>query len=214
MKKLFILLALLFVGGLGYGVYLSYQPQDLTDLAGYQPAARQTGLVDIPALIEKAAKNRQPITITEKEMNTWLAQTIKVRQEGHLSEHVDLKGVWVRFDKEADGRVEIILEREIKGHTHTTSKFFRVERKKREDGNYTSYILHEGGRLWGLLAVGGRFGSARVPLGFLFFTHSSFHALGAHFKQEIKWLENDIVRKGNGRILFEEGQMRIDFPDE
>lgn len=214
MKRFFLIFALAFVGALGYGVYLSFQGEDLSDIEGWSPEDREANPSSVPIMIEMAAKNRQRIAISEKELNTWLANTLKVRQEGQLSDHVALKGVWVRLDKEEGGRAEIIIEREVQGHSHTVSMFVRVERKKKEDDSYTTYIHKDGGRLWGLLAVGGKLGKARVPQGFLFFTQSSFKALAELFQQELQWMEEEITTKGGGRILFEEGQMRIDFPSE
>jgi hypothetical protein len=125
-----------------------------------------------------------------------------------------MKGVWVRFDEAEGGRVEIIIEREIKGHPQTVSMFVRIERKKKEDGSFTTYIHKDGGRLWGLLAVGGKLGRARVPQGFLFFTQDAFSSLGNLFEKELKWMEKDITTRAGGRIIFEEDQMRIDFPKD
>jgi hypothetical protein len=214
MKKLFLSFTLAFVGGLGFGVFSSFEGQDLSDIEGRAEDDREISPSAVPIMIEMAAKNRQAITISERELNTWLANNLKVRQEGMLSDFVTLKGVWARFDNEQSGRAEIIIEREIKGHPHTISMFVRVERKKKEDGSYTTYIHKDGGRLWGILAYGGKFGKIRVPQGFLFFTQSSFQALSNLFEQELKWMEEEITTKGGGQILLEEGQMRIEFPKD
>ena len=214
MKKLFTLFALLFVGALGYGIYLSFQSQDLSDISGRHETDREANPVNIPALIEAAAKSRKNITISERQVNTWIANTLKARQEGILADHVEIKGIWVRFDEEEGGRVEIIIEREVKDRAQTVSMFVRVERKKKEDGSFTTYIHKDGGSLWGLLPVGGKFGQARVPQGFLFFTQSSFTSLADLFETELNWMEQDITRRAGGRIIFEEDQMRIDFPRE
>ncbi|MFT6863278.1 MAG: hypothetical protein ACJAVK_001839 [Akkermansiaceae bacterium] len=211
MKRFFILFTLAFVGALGFGIYLSFQSQNLDEIDGRKKDDRQRNPSIVPKLIELAAKNRNGVTITERQINTWLADTLKTRQEGLLADHVEMKGVWVRFDEEEGGRAEIIIEREIKGYPQTVSMFVRIERKKKEDGTFTTYVHKDGGRLWGLLAVGGRFGQARVPQGFLFFTQDAFAALGELFEQELAWMENEITTRGGGRILFEDGQMRIDF---
>ncbi|MEJ6719574.1 MAG: hypothetical protein ACJAT6_001112 [Akkermansiaceae bacterium] len=214
MKRYFFLFTLAFVGALGFGIYLSFQSQDLDDIAGREEADRQSNPSSVPGMIEFAAKSRNPITITERQINTWLANTLKARQEGTLADYVEMKGVWVRFDEAEGGRVEIIIEREIKGHPQTVSMFVRIERKKKEDGSFTTYIHKDGGRLWGLLAVGGKLGRARVPQGFLFFTQDAFSSLGNLFEKELKWMEKDITTRAGGRIIFEEDQMRIDFPKD
>ncbi len=212
MKRFFILFALAFVGALGFGIYLSFQSQDLGDIAGREEDDRERNPSSVPSLVELAAKSRNPVTITERQINTWLANTLKARQEGTLADHVEMKGVWVRFDEEEGGRVEIIIEREIKGHPQTISMFVRIERKKKEDGTFTTYVHKDGGRLWTLLAVGGKFGQARVPQGFLFFTQDAFSSLADLFQEELQWMEKDITTRAGGRIIFEENQMRIDFP--
>ena len=164
MKRYFILFTLSLVGALGYGIYLGFQSQDLSDIKGRSEDDRTKNPSSVPSLIEGAAKDRtQSVTITERQLNSWLADKLKARQEGLLADHVKIKGVWIRFDEEEGGRAEIIIEREIKGHPQTVSKFIRIERKKKEDGSFTTYIYEDGGRIWNLLAAGGRFGPARVP---------------------------------------------------
>ena len=213
MKRYFILFTLTLVGALGYGIYLGFQSQDLSDIKGRMENDRAKDPSNVPDLIRDAAKDRSnSVTITERQLNTWLATKLKARQEGHLADHVKIKGVWVRFDEEEGGRAEIIIEREIKGHPQTVSKFVRIERKKKEDGSFTTYIYEDGGRIWNLLAAGGRFGPARVPQGFLFFTHDAFQSLRNLFTNELASMEEEITRRGGGRIIFEEDQMRIDFP--
>ncbi|MDA8976499.1 hypothetical protein N9F73_00835, partial [bacterium] len=141
MKRFFILFTLALVGALGYGIYLSFQSQDLSDIKGRMENDREENPSSVPGLIQLAAKDRNnSVTITERQLNTWLATRLKARQEGLLADHVKMKGVWVRFDEEEGGRAEIIIEREIKGHPQTVSKFVRIERKKKEDGSFTTYV--------------------------------------------------------------------------
>lgn len=214
MKNLFILFAILFVGGLTYGTYRSFESPDLKDIAGRAEDDREPNPVDVPKLIELAAKNRKPITITERQMNTWLADTLKGRQEGFVAEYVKMEGVWVCFDDDDGGRAEVVIERAFMGRPHTVSMFFRIERKKKEDGTYTTFVHKDSGRIFGLSAAGGRFGQIRVPQGFLFFTHQAFSALGKLFEEELRLMEIEITSRGGGRILFEKNQLRIDFPKD
>lgn len=213
MKRLFLLFASALVIALGYAIYLSLQSQDLSDLAGRQKEDRSQNPVDIPALIEKAAKSRNDVIITERQLNTWLATTLKARQEGVVADYVDISGVWVRFDETEGGRTEIIIEREVEGYPQTVSMFLRIERKKKEDDSFTTYVHKDGGRIWNLLAAGGRFGKIRVPQGFLFFTKDAFDTLAELFARELAWMKEEITERGGGRIIFEENQMRIDFPE-
>ena len=214
MKRFFILFAIFFVGALGFGIFLGMQSQNLGDIMGRHPDDREPNPVNVPALIESAAKSRTDITITERQLNTCIANTLEARQDGILSDFVDIKGVWVRFDEEEKGRAEIIIEREIKGLPHTVSMFVRIERRTKEDGKRYTYIHKDGGRIWGILAAGGRFGKARVPQGFLYLTRDSFESLADLFVTELGWLQNEIASQGAASIIFEEDHMRIIFPKD
>lgn len=213
-KRLLFTIAFLFLAGMGLATYLSFQPQDLSGLAGYDPADRSETVIDLPGLIESAAKTRQPISITERQINTWLATHLKVRQEGKLADEVDLKGVWIRFDSAEGGRAELIIEREVREIIHTSSLYLRLERKKKEDGSHTTTRRLDGGRFLGAILIGGRFGQLKVPQGFLFFTQSAYQSLGGLFTQEIKYVEEDIIRKAGGVVIFEDQKLRIEFPEE
>jgi len=120
-----------------------------------------------------------------------------------------------RFEEDEGGRCEIIIERLVDGkHIHTASMYVRIERKKKENGSYTTFVRKDGGNLLGVLPVGGRFGQVMMPQGFLLLVASTFESLADLFSEELSWMEEDITRKGAGRIIFEERKMRIDFPDE
>ena len=118
------------------------------------------------------------------------------------------------WKEEENGRAEIIIEREIEGFPHTLSMFVRIERRKKEDGKFYTYIHKDGGRIWGVLAAGGRYGKVRVPQGFLYLTRDSFDALAKLFEVELGWMKDEITAKADGRIIFEEDQMRISFPKD
>lgn len=213
MRNLLILLAIVFVGAMGYGVYLGFQSQELSDIAGYAENDR-SAVQDIPKLLERVALGQREALISEREVNSWLAAKLTARQEGVLADYADLKikGVWVRFEEEEGGRAEIVIEREVYGRLQTVSMYTRIERKKNEGSKeFTNYIRRDGGRLWGLVPLGGRFGVARVPQGFIFFTHDSFKALEDLFEKEMLLLNAEIMGKG-GRISIEEKQLRISFP--
>ncbi|MDB4408821.1 hypothetical protein N9165_02000 [Akkermansiaceae bacterium] len=214
LKRLFLLVAFLLVVGMGFTVYLSFQPQDLDGISGYRSDDRLENPIDIPARIEAAAKSRQPITLSERQINSWLAANLKVKQEGKLADVVDMKGVWIRFDKVEGGRAEIVIEREVRGIIHTSSLYMRFERKKKENGAFTTTVRKDGGRFLGAVLIGGRFGQLKVPQGFILFTQDAYKSLGALFEREAGFLEEEIIRKAGGEIIFEDKKMRIDFPKD
>ncbi len=207
MKKIFILFSIVFVGGLGAGVYFSFVGQDLTDVRGRHETDKAARVVDVPAMIENAAKSRENLVITEQEMNTWLGSTMKVKQEGLFSDQVDLKGVWLRFE---EGQVEIVVERDIKGLSHTVSMYVTVERKKKGDKTVAN-IERQGGKVMGMVPCGGRFGKVRVPIGFTLMTRKMGSNLEKLFDREFE-LIGRVMKKAGAWITLEEDQMRINFP--
>lgn len=214
LKRLFLIFAFLMVTGLGFSVYLSFQPQDLGGISGYRPDDRSADIIDVPSRIENAAKTRQSIILSEREVNSWLAANLIVKQEGKLADEVDMKGVWVRFDKAEGGRAEIVIEREVRGVTHTSSLFMRFERKKKENGSFTTTVRKDGGRFLGTILIGGRFGQLKVPQGFLLLTQETYKALGSLFSKENGFLEEEIIQKAGGEIIFEDKKIKIEFPQD
>ena len=209
-RRLFYIFLFLFLIVLGGVIYLTFQPQDMTDIAG---KGKKTSLIDVSSRIGQAAKSRKSVVITEREVNTWLASILTARQEGRSAEFLDLSitGVWVRFSENNGGRAEIVLERLLQGRPHTVSMYFRIEHEKK-DNRWTTYIHKDGGLFLGVVPLGGRFGKARVPQGFLLFVKPAFEELGKTFQQELNWLQTDITEQGGGKIRIEENQLRIDFP--
>jgi len=93
MKKLFILLTLLILTGLGFVVYYNFVPQDLSDVDGYEEKDRDEDPVQLRSIIERAAKLRKPVELTELEVNSWLAANLKTKQEGLFGDYVELKSL-------------------------------------------------------------------------------------------------------------------------
>lgn len=211
LKRLFSTLSLLLAAIFGLLIYLAFQPQDLSDIAGYAETDR-VAEPQVHELLREAALNQRSIVITEKGLNSWLAQSLRSRQDGRAAEKIDvkIKGVWVRLSEIGGGRAEIIIEREIEGRPHTVSMYLRVERERR--GNtWVTYVHKDGGSFLGLVPLGGRFGKTKVPQGFLMFVKNSFENFGSAYEEEIAWLEKEITRLGGGRIRIEENQLRIEF---
>lgn len=209
-RRLFYILLFLFLLVLGGLLFLTFQPQDLSDIAGQDGKASTT---NVSARIKEAATTRESITLSEAEINSWLARTLTARQKGRSAEHVEVSvtGVRVRLSENNGGRAEVVIERQVEGRPHTISMYFRIEHEKKGD-QWTAYIHKDGGLLMGVVPLGGRFGRAKVPQGFLLIVKSAFEKLGAVYSQELSWLRDDITQRGGGKIRIEENQLRIDFP--
>ncbi len=107
LKNLFFLsiLALVVLAGLAY---ISFDPQDLTDIEGYRetPGPTPPGGRNLATVLENAVKNGHGVRVTEKEINDYILRTLKFRQEGVFKGRIEARGVWVRLN---DGEAEVIL---------------------------------------------------------------------------------------------------------
>lgn len=174
----------MFVGliGIGAAVVAIVKPQDLSDLEGRGPGAVGEKSRDLPQVMKNALDGGYPLTITEKEVNLYLRDTLKSEQGGVLADQVSIRDVAVRFE---DGRAEIIIERDVAGQTLTLSMYLRVEQQELPDGRVTTQIFRNGGQYHESIprpAIGGRFGQLPVPEGFLYLVLPSFADLAAVYR--------------------------------
>ena len=145
-----LLVLILLTGGILISacIFLVAQPQDLSDIGGYDPTDKPAPVRDIKVVLRNALERDYAVTLTETEINHWLGRTLAVKQEGPLSGVVSVKRVYVRLE---EGVAEVIIERRIMGKPFTTSMFLRIEqtmdfngvdtRVHLEGGNYHARML-------------------------------------------------------------------------
>ncbi len=207
--KLFGLIFLMSVIGLGTALYSISQPQDLTDLGGNEVAATTAASPprDMGAVLSKSIEGDYSVTLTEKELNEWLARELKLKQNGELAQWVSMKRVWVRLRENV---AEVIIEREISGHSFTTSMFLQVEQTESNKGITTQVHLHGGGFRESLPRPlrGGRFGKLTVPQGFLILVMPEFRKLATLFEKEIElgFTRMARIRIENKRLMLDPKQ--------
>lgn len=169
----------LLITGLGAAVYFMSQPQDLSTVEISAPLER-----DVKAALDQAIRNDAPLTLTEGEINRWLAKTLVTRQGGLFDDKVSLDQVLVRLENE---RAEIIMARRCFGHPFTVSMYVKIERSFDAMGPMTT--VHPSGgayvKNFPQLAIGGRFGQLTVPQGFLHLVMPAYKKLAAEFSKEI-----------------------------
>jgi hypothetical protein len=206
--KLLFLILLLGIAGLGTALYFISKPQDLTDIEGYGSPTSIANVTtprrDIKEVLQNALDRNYPVTLTEREINLWLARTVKPRQAGLLEKHVTLKGVYIRLE---DGRAEVVMERDVMGYPLTTSMFLQIEQLESSTGINTQVHLH-GGPFHESLPYppqGGRLGQLRIPQGFLMLTMKSFENLAAIFPTEV-----ELGFEKMARFKIEEGKITLD----
>lgn len=206
MGKLFGLLVLAVIGGLGAALYYISLPQDLSDIGGYIPATGTAASPprDIEAVLRKSIEGDYSVTLSETELNNWLARELKAKQGGELAKWVSLKRVWVRL---RGGVAEIIIERDVAGYPLTTSMFLQVEQNETAKGISTQIHLHGGGFHADVPVPtrGGRFGQLTVPQGFLIMVMPDFQKIADLFKTEI-----DLGFTQMARIKIEDKRLVLD----
>ena len=200
LMKLFMLA---FVLGLGSAVFYIAQPQDLTDIGGYGPAAALAQRKDLKSTLQNSLDRGYEVTLSEEDINGYLSRTLAAKQGGLLGSQVSLDGAWVRLE---DGRFEVVLERRILGHPLTISTYVRINQTVSPTGApSTEGELHGGPYLKDLpLNRGGRFGQLVVPQGFLLLVLPSLEKLAAAYKAEIELFSS------MARIRIEKDKLILD----
>lgn len=206
MGKLLGLFVLAVIVGLGAAIYHIALPQDLSDIGGYAPTATKPASPprNMRAVLEKSIEGDYSVTLSETELNHWLARELELNQGGELGEWVKLKRVCVRL---REGVAEVIIEREVAGYPLTTSMFLQVEQTETAKGIMTQIHLHGGGfhEMVPMPARGGRFGRLTVPQGFLIMVMPDFQKLAGIFETEI-----DLGFQRMTRIRIEDKRITLD----
>lgn len=206
--KLGVLFVFSTVCGLVIAVIAILTPQNAHDVAGLDVA---DGGRDVSAVLRESQQRQVPVTLTEAEINQWLARVVKPRQGGRFGEHAEIKRVYVRI---REGLGEAVIEREIGGRRFTVSMFFSIRQTQNNDRVSTVLYLHGGkySRLIPGLTRGGRFGRMVMPQGFLNMVFPSFEALGEALSEELTNGFQDMVfiRLGDQRIELDPRAPRRD----
>ncbi|MES2439643.1 MAG: hypothetical protein V4584_11275 [Verrucomicrobiota bacterium] len=203
-SKLLFLILLVATAGLGSAVFFAVQPQDLTDLGGYGTAAKKLPERDMKTVLKSAIDRGYAVTLSETELNQWLARTVGTKQGGLLGDQISLERVWVRLE---EGRAEVILERKLLGRPFTVSMYLQVERMEGMKGTTTEVQLHGGPyhKDFPNPPRGGRFGKLVVPQGFLLLVMPAYQKLAALFPDEIRMGFSEMAR-----IRIEKGNLVLD----
>lgn len=133
-----------------------WNPQDLSDIAGYQDNVRSR---DLESLIVNA--NGAPISLTEAELNRYLRDTCRMRQTGIFSIITSGQGVAVRVH---DGYAELVLDRVLGSNFHQTTSINLSFHQENKLGRTELCVDFKGGPpIAGSMPRGGSIGNIAVP---------------------------------------------------
>ncbi|MEO7097919.1 MAG: hypothetical protein ABI162_01060 [Luteolibacter sp.] len=204
LSKLIFLILLIGALGLGTALFFITQPQNLSDLGGYGPAAKTAPVREMKVVLKNAIDRGFPVTLTEADINNWLGRTLSTKQGGLLASQISLERVWVRLE---DGVAEVIMERKIMGRPFTVSMFLQVEKFESAKG-VTTQVKLDGGPFHKDFPVpprGGRFGKLVVPQGFLILVMPAYEKLAGLFAEEKRLGLEEMSRAKieKGRIILD-----------
>lgn len=209
---LFLILCAAMVG-LATAVFFVTRAQDLSDLGGRGPAVKATPVRNLRMVLQSAIDRNYAVTLSEAEINQWLAETLVMKQGGLLGESIKLEHFWVRLEK---GRAELIMERSILGKPFTVSMYFTVEKEQSGKEILTTFNPSGGPFLkdYDFPVKGGRLGQLVVPQGFLHLVLPSYEKVAALFTVETQLafermhrisIENDRIVLDPREMLGDEG---------
>ncbi|MGJ8725226.1 MAG: hypothetical protein ACSHYB_11765 [Roseibacillus sp.] len=191
-----LLLALALLVFLFTAITLSFLPQDLSDLEGRNEDGTSTPPArNLERVLENAASQGIQVTLTEEEVNQWVASKVKGTQEGVLGKSVSYRGTWIRFK---EGSAEVVFEREAFNRLHTIAMNVEIEQLI-EGNNQMSTNIH-----W----RGGRLGQMPVMQGYLLLVMSSYEELAKAMAPEMRSLKS--LLQGKATIEFEEGKVSFE----
>lgn len=154
------LLFIIFTGGLALLVLKMWTPQDMHDISGYtdKGAAR-----DLAVALRNA--NGAEVVFTEGEINRYLRDTCRLRQNGLFSVLAHVQGVAVRIH---DGYMELVIDRVLSTHFHQTTSVYLSFAREMDHGRPSLRVdLRGGENVMGSLPQGGRIGCVGVPQRFM-----------------------------------------------
>lgn len=187
------------IGVIGWVVVQTWIPQDLSTLPGYKKAGDEA---NIPELLRQAVKKNVTLTLTEEDVNKYIASTLKASQHGILSSIARPNGVGVRFH---EGYMEIIIERQIASqYLQTISLFVTVIQEEDPSSPLPSTRLEyrENNEKQSYIDKGGTLGSIAVPQGYMRLLLPAFENLADAYEDFLSSVIDNgrIIRISEGRI--------------
>jgi hypothetical protein len=167
---------------LAAGVWFIFQAQNISDLEN--DAAAVGTPRNLREVFRKALAGGYEVTISEAELNAYIAKHLALKQNGYLQGQVTLEKVLVRME---DNCAEIVTVRKIAGRPFTTSMWIQIEQTENASGEVSTNIEPSRGPMPILHKIkqGGRFGQLIVPQGFMLLTEKAHTQLAAVFPDEI-----------------------------
>lgn len=187
----------------------SWVPRTLTDFDGVTNDAEQGEVVDLKEKLKQALEKSYEVTITEAELNLYIAQRLKLTHSAIVDDYVTIKGVYVDLKPNL---VDITIEREIDYAANQQAdgskkfSFLPLSQTLSMQLAVTSSASENGDVNTQVSFPGASFGQAPSPGGLATVVKPNFDVVYDFFAEEIKLGYNN-----KSSITVEDGMMKIDF---
>lgn len=180
-----LVLLLLMLAGLGFCYLLAFT----SDPSGAKVPASGSSIPNLKNLLAVGLSSGENLTVTESDINGYLAATLSVRQAGPLAGKAPIRRVVVRL---RDGVFHVIFVREVFGREHCVT----VHLTPSQSGA-------GGDRVWSVQPSGGSIGKLPVAGGLLALVLPPVNQLASLYRDELKILKHaSSIRVENGRLLL------------
>ncbi len=199
-RVLAFLVFLSLISSLLYILILMWWPRSMDDIKGLADDGIEAR--DLAALI--AQTKGAPISLGEAEINRYLAQSCRMRQDGAVSLVARPSSLVVKIHQ---GYAELIITRHIASYLpQTTSVFLRVK----TEGSSYRLELSSDRRIWGRYAEGGKLGHLPIPSHFMQLILPSLENLMEIYPEMAKLLRSELYMPDFQRVSEEaEGRLLL-----
>ncbi len=209
-KFLFVLLIISILVGMMAYVYFAWQKKDLSGIDGREKIISSNSLSGETNLLKKlqnAYAGNYVVTLTEEEVNLYIAKKMSMKQGGPLKGFSKVKGVYVDLTEDM---MEVFIEREVAQYgedgvpkteylqpfDHTISMKFNIyTHENTEDDGTTNVVEFPGGSI----------GKSPAPGMLVKVMKPSYDALAEFFTDELMLAHTKIIH-----IKIEDGKVTLD----
>lgn len=180
-----MLFMLLMAGLFGFAYFLAFQGEKV--VARVPP--KGSNVPNLKNFLAVGLSSGKDLTITEEQINGYLAATLVAKQGGPLAGKASIERVLIKLE---DGEFHLIIERKLFGRQHTVSLNFAASREGVGKA-----------ALWNLQISSGRVGKLPVAGGLLKLVLAPARQIASIYPSELKILQHaSSLRIENGRLLL------------
>jgi hypothetical protein len=201
---LFVIIALM---SMCLHTIMAWVPRNLQSVAGFGASSTAEDLPDLRERLKDAIKNSYEVTISEEELNRYVASRLKLTQSPIVDNYIKITGVF--FDLKPN-IIDVSIEREfdmpnnIKADGSKKFDLVPFSQTVSMQIELETSFDKQNNRLRTINFLGGHFGKSPAPGQLIKVVKPSFDIIAQFFEKEIKlgYKDMDSVIIGDGMITF------------